>query len=199
MTLTWTFLPFAMLVASLTTFAWAMRKFFFKPSGDGAGMKMIRAFSSVSALLHLAAILATPESTPIQILAAASLYASGLALFFWALRANRERRLSAAFSLDSPRHLVTWGPYRFIRHPFYTAYLMTWTAGFAGTGRLWLLPTIVAMVAIYARAARMEEGKFAESPLAGEYRAYHQVTGRFLPNPFAWIRRRKEADASSLA
>jgi protein-S-isoprenylcysteine O-methyltransferase Ste14 len=120
-------------------------------------------------------------------------------LFFWALRAHGRRPLSAAFSPDEPAHLVDWGPYRFIRHPFYSAYLLTWLAGFVATARFALIPTIVVMFWIYWRAADLEEKKFAASPLAENYRRYSQLTGRFLPAPLGWLRRRKEADAASLA
>lgn len=195
----WSLLLFVLLMSSLASFGWGMSKFFLKPTGDTAGMKVIRAFSTVTALLHLAAILVTP-CKPTQSLVAAAMYASGLALFFWAISANRKRSLSAAFSQDLPSHLVTWGPYRMIRHPFYTAYLMAWTAGYLGTGRLWLLPTLAGMIIVYFTAALKEEDKFASSRLAEQYRTYQQCTGRFLPNPAAWwIRRRKESDAASLA
>jgi len=175
-----------------------MRKFFFKPSGDNSGMKVIRASSSLSAFLNVVAILATPQVSVRQALMGAAMYLSGLVLFYWAIRTHGKRSLSAAFSPDSPSHLVNWGPYRYVRHPFYSAYLMVWMAGFVATGRWWLLPTIALMVAVYAKAARMEEEKFADSPLADAYRIYQESTGRFLPRPIALIKR-KEADAAGLA
>ena len=196
--LTWPLLSIGLLVASLASFSWAMRKFFFKPSGDNAGMKIIRACSSLSAFLNVVAILATPEVSARQTLMGAALYVSGLVLFYWAIRTHGKRSLSAAFSPDSPNHLVNWGPYRFIRHPFYSSYLMTWMAGFVATGRWWLLLSFAVMVVVYVRAAKMEEDKFASSPLADAYRIYQESTGRFLPRPIAWIKR-KEADAPGLA
>ncbi|HEY3741234.1 MAG TPA: isoprenylcysteine carboxylmethyltransferase family protein [Bryobacteraceae bacterium] len=176
----WHLLPFGMLVVSLASFGWAMRNFFLKPTGDNAGMKVIRITSTAFAILHLGAILLTPDVPLRQSLAASSIYVLALVLFFWAIRAN-SISLSAAFSSDSPQHLVQRGPYRWIRHPFYCAYLLTWSAGFVATGRWWLLPSIAVMVAVYLRAARLEEEKFASSPLAGAYQDYRESTGRFLP------------------
>lgn len=200
MVLNWPLLSAGLLLASLGGFAWAMRKFFSQPSGDTAGMRLIRACSTGFALLHLGAILATPDVTARQVLLGAFVYVSALAIFVWAIRANRESPLSAAFSTDTPRHLNDRGPYRFIRHPFYCAYLMTWMAGFIATRRWWLLPSVAVMLLVYRRAAKIEEEKFAASPLASAYRHYQESTGQFLPNPLAWTRaRRKETDAARLA
>lgn len=186
-------LPFGLLVVSLASFGWAMRSFFSKPSGDHKGMKVIRAVSTISAALHLGAILLTPDVPVRQTVAASGMYLMALGLFFWAIRVNRQRQssLSAAFSSDAPQHLVNWGPYRWIRHPFYCAYLMTWSAGFVATGRWWILPSVAVMFVVYFRAAQMEEKKFAGSPLAEAYREYQESTGRFFPSPAMWLRTRK--------
>jgi protein-S-isoprenylcysteine O-methyltransferase Ste14 len=192
MTLNWQLLPLVLLLASLASFGWAMRKFFVKPSGDNTGMKVIRASSTAFSVLHVGTMLATPGIPARQAFAAAVVYLLALALFFWSIRVNRQNFLSAAFSLDSPRHLVNWGPYRWIRHPFYCAYLMTWSAGFVATGRWWLLPSVAIMFVVYLRAARVEEQKFASSPLAEAYREYRESTGQFLPISVGWMKSRKQ-------
>jgi protein-S-isoprenylcysteine O-methyltransferase Ste14 len=87
-------------------------------------------------------------------------------------------------------HLVEGGPYRLLRHPFYCSYLLAWTAGIAATGRWWLIPTVLVMLAIYVRAARMEEDKFTRSPLAAAYERYRSQTGMLLPNPAKLFRAR---------
>ena len=51
-------------------------------------------------------------------------------LFYAAIRASREARLKMAFDVENPHGLVTTGPYRYLRHPFYTSYLIFWV-GFA--------------------------------------------------------------------
>src|SRR5437870_8491224 len=91
----------SLLVACLASFAWGMRKFFTRPAGDNAGMKVFKTCAAVSALLHLGAIVLTPRMTTGQMLAAALIYLSALGLFWWAIRANSPRPLSAAFSPDA--------------------------------------------------------------------------------------------------
>ncbi len=200
MLLFWPFVSAGLLLASLGSHGWAMRKFFTKPTGDESGMKLIRLCGTISAVLHAVAVLVTRNVAPLQGASGAVLYVTGLLLFFSALRAHGRRPLSAAFSADRPSHLVDWGPYRYIRHPFYTAYLLTWIAGVAATGRLWLIPSVGVMAWIYVRAANMEEKKFAFSPLSVEYQRYVRDTGMFLPKLHCLLKLlRKERDAAAVA
>jgi protein-S-isoprenylcysteine O-methyltransferase Ste14 len=168
-----------------------MRRFFSRPAGVTAGMKVIKIISAVCAVLHLGAIVLTPAVTTGQLLAGACFYLCALGLYWWAIRTNSPTPLSAAFSTDAPQHLVERGPYRWIRHPFYCSYLMTWTAGMVATAQLWLLPSVAVMLAIYFRAAREEEQKFMRSPWAGAYRRYQSRTGLFLPNPVKLLMARR--------
>jgi len=177
-----------------------MNNFFFQPAGDVPGMKAIRYSSASFAVLHLVAILVAPAVPPAQVLVAGGLYLLALGLFWWAIRTNWARHLSAAFSPDAPEHVVTTGPYRFVRHPFYSSYLLTWAAGVFAAGSLWLLPTVFVMFFLYQKAARAEELKFSRSPLASLYRRYRETTGCFFPNAFKLIAAmRKDTDATGLA
>jgi len=184
----WYLVPLTLLCASLASFMWGMQQFFSKPSGDNFGMKLIRAVSSIFAAIHLVAILLTADASASRSLVASSIYLAALGLFFWAIQTNSRSTFSAAFSTDVPLRLVKEGPYRWIRHPFYCAYLLTWSAGFVATGHLWLLPTVAVMVGVYLKAALLEEEKFAQSPLAQAYQEYQESAGRFLPKlPGNWI------------
>ncbi len=103
------------------------------------------------------------------------------ALFWWAVRTTRQRRLTLAFSKDQPAFIHTSGPYSWIRHPFYSSYLLFWigTAIAAADVLFWVIP--LTMAAIYWRAIRIEEAKFSASPVSSEYRAYKARTGMLLP------------------
>jgi len=186
----WSPILAGLLLVCLISFGWAMRNFFAQPAGSNSGMKLIRVCGLGFAALHFAAILLTPITLS-RALAAASCYLGALGLFWWAIRANSPRPLSAAFSPDSPEHLVEQGPYRLIRHPFYCSYLLTWTAGIVATGRLWLAPTVVVMLVIYLRAAMEEEEKFRLTSLANQYDDYKARTGLFLPNPLKLVAARR--------
>ena len=187
----WSMVLSVLLLVCLGSFRWGMSHFFSRPAGRTVGMKVINACGTLFAALHLSAVLTTPAVTPQRGWAAVLLYLWALGLYFWAIRTNSKIPLSAAFSPDSPRHLVDRGPYRFIRHPFYSSYLLTWAAGFLATGQLWLGPTLAIMLLVYLKAARMEEQKFTSSPLASRYEQYRSRTGLFFPNPFKLLTPRR--------
>lgn len=105
---------------------------------------------------------------------------TGFALLQWAHRA-----LSMNWS-DTPRLveaqvLVTDGPYRWIRHPIYTAFLLimsailllsaNWFLGF-----LWIGLTAVEVIS----RLRFEEALMSEH-FNGRYQTYMRSTGRLLP------------------
>jgi protein-S-isoprenylcysteine O-methyltransferase Ste14 len=113
-------------------------------------------------------------------------FAAAQALFWWALLTHGRRRPAFAFVPVAPASLVRAGPYRLMRHPIYTAYLLAWLAGAVATGQAWLLLTVVLMGVLYARAARQEEHSFLTGSLAPQYQEYRRQTGMFLPRPGAW-------------
>lgn len=103
------------------------------------------------------------------------------ALFAWGVAAARRGRLTHAFSEDVPTELITAGPFRFVRNPFYLSYILAYFQALLASSSLWAAIPLAWMAALYLRAARVEEKKFLASPLGGEYRRYAAQTGRFLP------------------
>ena len=82
---------------------------------------------------------------------------------------------------DAPRHIVTYGAYRFVRHPIYTSFLL----GFASACLLLPHPVILAL-ALYIfivlnLTAAGEERKLQASEFGDEYHSYMLNTGRFFP------------------
>jgi len=172
-----------LLVACFGSFTWAVRNFFVQPESLTVGLKLTLLAGAVFALLHLVIIVTTPELAPLGVAIGAALYVLSLVVFWWAIRANKVKPLSACFSQNEQLHLVQHGPYRFVRHPFYCSYLLTWIAGAVGTMSPWLAVTAVIMFVLYLTAAVNEENKFARSPLASAYATYRDTTGRFFPKP----------------
>jgi protein-S-isoprenylcysteine O-methyltransferase Ste14 len=160
-----------------------MRVFFVQPAGYTTGMKVITTLGAAFAVLHFTAIVSAHHVPVEWSVAAFVAYLGSLALYWWTVAVNRAQPLSAAFSPDVPRHLVQRGPYRLIRHPFYTSYLLMWLAGVPASGEWWLLATVAIMTGVYVRAALSEERKFSNSPFAGAYDEYRRRTGLLVPNP----------------
>ena len=76
--------------------------------------------------------------------------------------------------------LVTSGPYRWVRHPFYDALALFVAAVFLITANWFLLVTGVLVLALILLRTRKEEQNLV-ARFGDEYRAYMRRTGRFLP------------------
>lgn len=175
---------FTLLLLCFVSYSWAMRRFFTRPAVVPRVARWVSVLGSVTIVAHGLALLLRPLrfELPSAINALASgLFVGALALFFWALRVNLAAPLSSIGAPDLPTHLVTSGPYRFVRHPFYLAYLLTWIASALSAGTPWLWLPVLAAVPLYVMAARFEERKFAASALAGDYAAYARRTGMLFP------------------
>ena len=75
--------------------------------------------------------------------------------------------------------LVTSGPYRWIRHPFYVAFALAVAANAVVTANWFLALTGVVSVVLIAIRTRTEEEKLVER-FGDAYREYMQRTGRFI-------------------
>jgi protein-S-isoprenylcysteine O-methyltransferase Ste14 len=100
---------------------------------------------------------------------------------------RRDRRCVADLDLTKSRQkfdrhgtLVTIGPYRWIRHPFYSSLALAVVAN-ALTAANWFLFVTGGLVftLLVIRCGREEENLI--SRFGDQYRIYMQRTGRFLP------------------
>lgn len=126
-------------------------------------------------------LLWTNDAPPAAQLTGLALGAISLWLFYRTVAASRDGALHFAFDVEHPVSLITGGPYRYVRHPFYTSYLIFWAGLALSTWSVWALPVLVLIAAMYMIAARDEERKFANSPMAADYAAYRAGTGMFWP------------------
>jgi protein-S-isoprenylcysteine O-methyltransferase Ste14 len=76
--------------------------------------------------------------------------------------------------------LVTRGPYRWVRHPFYDCMALFVVSIALMMANWFVMATGSAMFALLAIRSRIEEQKLLER-FGEPYRAYRAVTGRFLP------------------
>lgn len=82
---------------------------------------------------------------------------------------------------EAPVEIVTHGPYRRIRHPFYAAFLLTLAAALVHSPDVVTAATFAYGVAMLNATAAREERRLLASRFGAQYRAYMQRTGRFLP------------------
>jgi protein-S-isoprenylcysteine O-methyltransferase Ste14 len=83
------------------------------------------------------------------------------------------------------RHLVTQGPYRWVRHPMYSVLFLFLLGILLLTGNLLIGGFLLGsfLVTIGTRVAKEES--VLEEAYGDEYRTYKQRTGRFWPRPGA--------------
>jgi protein-S-isoprenylcysteine O-methyltransferase Ste14 len=176
-------------VACFASFIWAMTGTTFFTSVDGfrPGARAIQVFGLFFLIAHLVLLLQRTTIDIFSNLVALAVYMIGFWLFWWAIKTNRAKPLSLAFSRDLPEHLVETGPYKYVRHPFYASYMVAWIAGVVATGSPVLIISVLVMSCLYYFAARMEEEKFSHSTLAAQYQAYRKRTGMFLPALFSFV------------
>jgi protein-S-isoprenylcysteine O-methyltransferase Ste14 len=110
------------------------------------------------------------------------LWAVGVSVLVWSAWT-----LGALMGVDGVTEdhlLVTWGPYRYVRHPIYGSFTLI-AAGLALVFRSHLLAVVAAVWLIASlRWAAAEEALLASSEGFGDvYRTYRKRTGRFLPRP----------------
>ena len=82
---------------------------------------------------------------------------------------------------DQPEHIVTYGAYRWIRHPFYASYLLAFGAAAVLLPHWVTLGSLVYAWAALNLTARREERRLAGSAFGSQYRQYLARTGRFFP------------------
>ncbi|MCB5945402.1 isoprenylcysteine carboxylmethyltransferase family protein [Acidocella sp. KAb 2-4] len=165
-------------------FSWGVRGHFRSTGAMPLGMKITSLLSLAlfgGFLWHLAHGLGAAWFVSIV------LFTASLGVFATAILASRRTPPTLAYDTDAPNFLLKHGPYRYVRHPFYLAYVLFWFGTALAVHSLagWLAPVV--MTALYVDAASREERKFATSDLAASYAAYRARAGMFWPRPLALL------------
>jgi protein-S-isoprenylcysteine O-methyltransferase Ste14 len=175
------YLLLALAVCSFLIYLRAIQKTFSNPHGISSRLRFLLVSSTFCAFIQFWALAQTSRVFSSRSVIAVAFYAAGIAIFFAAKSALSGYRLALAFSPDVPRFLIEKGIYSRVRHPFYMAYCLTWTAGVIATLSIPATITASLMIGIYVWAARFEESKFGKSTLAIDYVAYRARAGMFWP------------------
>ena len=111
----------------------------------------------------------------------AILCCAGIALAIWARR-NLGTNWSGAPSVKEGHELVTFGPYRFVRHPIYTGIIAAFLGSALVGGPTWLILFLI-MGGMFIWRIRIEEG-FMMQLFPGQYPEYKKRTKALIP--FIW-------------
>jgi protein-S-isoprenylcysteine O-methyltransferase Ste14 len=147
--------------------------------------QQIITFGSIAASVGAAAYLCWTVKQPDVEFAALGIMVSWAAcgLFIWALLTHPSKP-GRAMAGTTPEVIVRNGPYQWIRHPIYLAYILALVAATFITQHPILVGFSVWMIVLYTYAARMEEKIILQSPNGDQYAAYINETGLFWPRLF---------------
>ena len=143
-------------------------------------MVLVLLVSTVGFILFLYGMWDSRQSEGAYLLALA-LFAITAGLFAWAIKATRAAALHVAFDSSPPSSFTTAGPYRYVRHPFYGAYIVFWLGCAVATQYALSVAFFLVISAIYTVAAFREERAFERTTHAADYAAYRQRAGLFWP------------------
>jgi len=101
----------------------------------------------------------------------------GYVLFSWSLIARE--RYAVSWGMAEHHRLVTWGPYRYVRHPSYLAYFLMIVGLLFMLLNLLVAPCLLAVPGYFQVAD--EEEKMLIARFGEQYRRYQRKTGRFWP------------------
>jgi protein-S-isoprenylcysteine O-methyltransferase Ste14 len=150
-------------------------------------VKTLQYLTGIPALGSLVLFLADPDQLSFVFIdlpqpvnaAGLVLFNAAAALIFWS-HVALGKFWSGELETLSEHRVIESGPYAFVRHPLYSAYLVL-TVGFFLATDNWLVGSLMLayFVAVAARAAKEEEMLVAR--LGDAYSAYRERTPRFLP------------------
>lgn len=107
------------------------------------------------------------------------LFPAGLALMAWSLHANRPGNFNIHPAPRAGGHLVQQGPYRWVRHPMYTAVFTCALACLRARPTIAVAVAAAALVVVLAVKAALEERWMLS--VHPDYAAYLARTRRFVP------------------
>jgi protein-S-isoprenylcysteine O-methyltransferase Ste14 len=169
-------------VTAYGSYIWGAQ-FFFSSADKGAvrGKQRISLLVGGAIALNLGYLLLAPTTSTMLGLLALGLFAGSLMLFWCTVLTATSVPLAFLGSLQSPVAILQSGPYQWIRHPFYTSYILGWLGAALGSPHPLTWTTCIGLTLLYTRAAQQEENCLLLSPLGAEYSFYQSTTGMFFP------------------
>lgn len=159
----------------------SMRFFIVNDEGARKGKKLIAITAGTSSLVAIFMFWHYVPSNWSLIIMSGFLYVYAYIMFIWSWKTHNAKPLSFAFSNQMPRHVITTGPNKHVRHPFYSSYCAAWL-GFALATPHWLsLCLSLTLISLYVKIAQREEKQFKDSTLSEFYLEYSRKTPSLIP------------------
>ena len=138
---------------------------------------IVLVFAGASTIMSNSAVqLQFPYDSYVQLIGICMI-SFGYGLFIWSVLARG--RYATSWGMPENQELVTWGPYRYVRHPSYLAYFILFIGLFL---TLLNLVAVFPLIAIpgYIHITTVEE-ELLTKRFGEAFTEYKRKTGRFLP------------------
>ncbi len=110
-------------------------------------------------------------------------FAAALAVNFWAMRVNRFYSSVVRVQADRGQQTIVDGPYRFVRHPGYTATLFAMFSGGMALGSWMAMIPVLVFAALFIRRTLLED-RMLQQELPGYAEYALSVRYRLVPGIF---------------
>lgn len=104
-----------------------------------------------------------------------------IGLIFFTLGTHQKRIALWHQNNDAPEHIVTHGAYKYVRHPFYSAFLLGLLGIAIHVPHIVSISVFIYTVLVLTYTAKREEHRLSSSEFGEQYRTYKNMTGRFIP------------------
>jgi len=156
---------------------------------EGIPLAITLRLAGLAAWVAMLAWLVSPDSAPWTRVAlpswarwAGAAMGAGCPFLMWWVMHALGKNLTDTVVTRAEATLVTDGPYRWVRHPFYGAFGVLAASASLVAANWFVGATCLAALALLAIRTRKEEAKLVER-FGDAYREYARRTGRFLPKP----------------
>jgi protein-S-isoprenylcysteine O-methyltransferase Ste14 len=175
------------LTTAILTLEQGLLKERFRPAAEGSdNLRLLRIMAGIIFLVHWVIAgwdvgRSNSANVPPIVQAIAMLaFASGIATWGWAMQVNLFFSAAVRIQRDRDHHVITTGPYRFIRHPGYAAAVVLSLCSGLALGSWWSVLPCLLWTALFVRRAALED-RLLQAELTG-YREYAgRVPYRLLP------------------
>ncbi len=167
---------------ALSFFCVGLTSYFERRDDRPLKARLVHDSASLLAMAHLGSVLFLKPRSDLFAGVGIAMYTACGALMLATIEAADRTRLQRAFvDHPLPDRLITSGPYRWVRHPFYVAYMIGALAPVVAVQRPFVMLVSTMMIALAVVAARREERVWLAGPKAAAYREYQKRTAMFIP------------------
>lgn len=170
----------ATLVVSLVVYAWSIKAYFRRGRRMPRGMQVLALAACAAGGFQLWGVLTARPAWAPTVCGVASQVA-GLLLFTWVLLRVPRGKLAVAHSEQQGEWVATSGPFKWCRHPCYTAYSLTWLGCCIAVPRVATCVPAAVLIGWYVCLARAEEAQLIASKGGKAYTAYRERVSWFGP------------------